>query len=79
MPSEEEKQACLQWVAVSRGSNMEIYSLYNYPALRAPLLEKKGNSRCSLRSTLATFIVLSTTPQTPAQKWWAPPSCSIPA
>ena len=23
MPSEEEKQACLQWVAVGRGSNMK--------------------------------------------------------
>ena len=26
LPSEEEKQACLQWVAVGRGSNMKRYT-----------------------------------------------------
>ena len=33
----------VEGVAESLSSNMFFYSLYNYPALRAPLLKKKGS------------------------------------
>ncbi len=43
MPSEEEKQACLQWVANGQGSNIDILPHYTTtPPYGHPFLKRRG-------------------------------------